>query len=68
MDASEFPDFPADLIAALDKRFPERTPGPTETLDQIRFASGQRFVVRMLKAVFDEQNQTSYAVKVEPDV
>lgn len=51
------PPIPADLLAHLDKTFPERTPELDWTLDRIRHEGGQRAVVRHLRRVFEDQNR-----------
>ena len=40
---------PAEAIEILDKFFPERCPGLNDSIDQIRYSSGQVSVVRFLK-------------------
>ena len=40
---------PHEAIEILDRFFPERTPPLCDSIDQIRYASGQRSVVRFLK-------------------
>jgi hypothetical protein len=40
-----------EMLEALDFFFPEKSPGPNESLDHIRYASGQRSVVRFLHAL-----------------
>ena len=40
-----------EVIEALDALFPERTPELKDSIDAIRFASGQRSVVRFLKSL-----------------
>lgn len=40
-----------EVIEALDALFPERTPELKDSMDAIRFASGQRSVVRFLKTL-----------------
>jgi len=40
---------PAEAIEILDKFFPERCPGLYDSIDQIRYSSGQVSVVRFLK-------------------
>jgi hypothetical protein len=40
-----------EVLDALDKLFPERSPELTDSVDQIRYASGQRSVIRFLKAI-----------------
>jgi hypothetical protein len=58
MDTFDFPEVPANLLEALDRRFPERTPELSEGIDIIRYRSGQRSVVHMLRAIYEEQNET----------
>ena len=41
----------SDMMEALDTLFPERTPDLTDSVDQIRYASGQRSVIRFLKGL-----------------
>lgn len=43
------------LIRYLDEVYPERTPGRDESLEDIRFKSGQRDVVRKLIVHFKRQ-------------
>lgn len=40
-----------EVLDALDKLFPERTPDLNEPIDKIRYSSGQRSVVRFLKGL-----------------
>ena len=40
-----------EFLDALDYLFPERTPGLADSIDQIRYASGQRSVVRFLRGL-----------------
>lgn len=40
---------PQEAIEILDRFFPERTPPLCDSIDQIRYASGQRSVVRFLR-------------------
>lgn len=42
-----------EVVDALDQLFPEKTPELTDSIEQIRFASGQRAVVRFLKAIIE---------------
>lgn len=42
-----------EALKALDQLFPERTPEPTESLDKIRYASGQRSVIRFLLSLVE---------------
>lgn len=44
-----FPNTVDDLIAALDRTFPEVVPQPGQSNDEIFHASGQRSVVAYLK-------------------
>lgn len=41
----------SEMLDALDALFPERTPDLTDSVDQIRYASGQRSVVRFLRGL-----------------
>ena len=40
-----------EFLAALDYLFPERTPELADSIDQIRYSSGQRSVVRFLRGL-----------------
>ena len=40
-----------EWLDALDQLFPERTPELTDSIDQVRYASGQRSVIRFLKGL-----------------
>lgn len=42
-----------ELVDALDQLFPERTPELNDSIDQIRYASGQRSVIRFLRGLID---------------
>lgn len=42
-----------ELVEALDQLFPERTPELNDSIDQIRYASGQRSVIRFLRGLVD---------------
>ncbi|SCW77106.1 hypothetical protein SAMN02927900_04768 [Rhizobium mongolense subsp. loessense] len=53
-----FPHIPKDLIEALDKRFPERTPSLKTSFEEIRWKGGERAVVRFLLEQYDRQNET----------
>ena len=39
------------IIDDLDKLYPERTPDLADSIDQIRYASGQRSVIRFLRGL-----------------
>lgn len=41
-----------EALAALEQLFPERTPELNDSIDQIRYASGQRSVIRFLRGLF----------------
>jgi hypothetical protein len=40
-----------EVLDALDRLFPERTPELADSVDQIRYSSGQRSVVRFLQGL-----------------
>ena len=40
-----------EFLDALDYLFPERTPELADPIDQIRYASGQRSVIRFLRGL-----------------
>jgi hypothetical protein len=40
-----------EALDALDQLFPERTPELGDSIDQIRYASGQRSVIRFLRGL-----------------
>lgn len=43
-----------EMLDALDRLFPERTPELTDSIDQIRYAAGQRSVVRLLRSLVSQ--------------
>lgn len=45
-----------EMLEALDLFFPERSPEPHESIDEIRYASGQRSVVRFLRSLVEPLN------------
>jgi len=51
------PPIPKEFLEMLEARFPDRAPGLEDSLDEIRFRSGQVSVVRWLRHQFDLQNQ-----------
>jgi hypothetical protein len=57
MDQSDLPPIPKDLMEALDKRFPEKSPSLKTSIDEIRFESGKRAVVRFLLDQYNLQNE-----------
>ncbi|MBM4179493.1 MAG: hypothetical protein FJ211_09195 [Ignavibacteria bacterium] len=42
-----------ELLDALDQLFPEKTPELTDSIDQVRYASGQRSVIRFLRGLIN---------------
>ena len=40
-----------EMLDALDMLFPERCPELNDSIDQIRYASGQRSVIRFLRGL-----------------
>ncbi len=58
MDPKSFPAISADLLRKLNEMFPERSPKLTDSVDLIRFNSGERSVVQFLNAMFLAQNET----------
>lgn len=42
-----------EVVTALDQLFPEKTPELSDSMDQIRYASGQRSVIRFLKGIVE---------------
>jgi hypothetical protein len=49
------PPIPLNVVEYLERRFPDRSPGPTEPLDDIRVKTGQCLVHRHLRAVYEDQ-------------
>ncbi len=45
-----------EVLDALDRLFPERTPELADSVDQIRYSSGQRSVIRFLQALKQTAN------------
>lgn len=43
-----------EMLDALDRLYPERSPELTDSIDQIRYASGQRSVVRLLRSLHSQ--------------
>jgi len=52
-----FPYVPKDLLEALEKLYPERTPEPEWSDREIWMRVGERRVVRFLKRIFEQQNE-----------
>lgn len=40
-----------EVLDALDRLFPEHTPDLADSIDKIRYSSGQRSVIRFLKGL-----------------
>lgn len=57
MEDKKFPLVSKELLEVLEKRFPDRLPDYEESLDSIRYRTGQVSVVRHLRHQFDKQNQ-----------
>lgn len=57
MEQTSFPPINAVLLDELNKRFPERSPDLSHSLDEIRFQAGQREVIRFLNHQFKLQNE-----------
>lgn len=57
MEHNKFPLVPKELLEELEKRFPDRLPDHHESLDSIRFRTGQVSVVRHLRHQFELQSQ-----------
>jgi hypothetical protein len=53
----KFPVVPKELLEELEKRFPDRCPEPTTSLDEIRIKTGQVSVVKFLRSIFEVQNR-----------
>lgn len=54
-----------DLIDELDQLFPLRNFSPTDTLDRIRYNSGQREVVELLKRELADQEKQSNSLSIQ---
>ena len=46
-----------EMMEALDVLFPERSPELSDSIDQIRYAAGQRSVIRFLRGLIDGEEQ-----------
>jgi hypothetical protein len=55
----EFPPVPPALLHRLESQIPEKCPDLAMSERDIFFYAGQRSVVRMLREVFNEQNEVS---------
>lgn len=59
------PDVPMGLLVELEKRFPDRAPNLTDTVDAIRFRSGEVNIIRFLRMHHNRQ-QAPALMKVKP--
>lgn len=58
MDNFKFPPVSKELLAELERRFPDRVPdNPQEPLDNIRYKQGQIALIRFLRTQFELQNR-----------
>jgi hypothetical protein len=58
MDNFKFPPVSKELLAELERRFPDRLPDfVQEPLDNIRHKQGQVSVIRFLRTQFELQNR-----------
>jgi hypothetical protein len=48
----------SELVYALGILFPDRCPGPDESIDRIRYTSGQRSVVNFLQGILDQRDES----------
>lgn len=53
-----FPSVSTELLETLTRLFPERSADPAWTDREVWIKSGECNVVRLLRAKFDEQNET----------
>ncbi len=52
----KLPLIPLDLLEALERRYPERSYEPGDTLEDLMFAGGKRDLVRWLRTRYDRQS------------
>jgi hypothetical protein len=45
--------FNREALAALDRLYPERSPDLKDSIDEIRYRSGQRSVIRFLHSLME---------------
>lgn len=55
----EFPSVPFSLLERLERMLPEKCPDLDMSERDIFYYAGKRAVVRMLREVFNEQNEVS---------
>ena len=49
------PPIPLNVVEYLERIFPDKAPGPHETIDLVRYKSGQASVHRHLRGVYEDQ-------------
>jgi hypothetical protein len=54
----------SDLVQALGVLFPDRCPSLDETMERIRYTSGQRSVVNFLQNILDQRDE-SFDLSIE---
>ena len=64
----EFPVVHKDLLDALERQFPDRSPNPSDTDRQIWMKVGNVQVIRFLRSKFEEQNENVLETQVTTDV
>lgn len=57
MNSRYAPPIPLNVVEYLESRFPDRSPELSDSLDAIRYKSGQASVARHLRAVYEDQTQ-----------
>ena len=57
----DIPKIDTELVEYLEKLYPDRAPSLTTPEREVWFQSGQADLVRLLRAILDEQNQTVLA-------
>jgi hypothetical protein len=61
MSSPDFPTIPHDLLLALEQAYPEKSPDLNESVETLRHRGGQASVVRHLRRIYNEQNETVLA-------
>jgi hypothetical protein len=62
---NRFPLIPKNLLVELESRFPERSPSPTETHDDLMVRAGAATVTRLLRHHYDIQQRIEDDVSAE---
>jgi hypothetical protein len=52
-----FPPIPLDVLLAISKAFPERSPSVSDTHADLMVRAGEARVVRFLQRMYDERNE-----------